>query len=342
MSGPIRIGITMGDPGGVGPEVVVKALSDYPASSPDIEPVIIGDFNVIEAAAASTKSDLNLSCINRVDETCDGIGVLNLTDLDPAGIAKCRVDLENGRASLAYIKEAVNMALAGKLDAIVTAPISKAAIKMAGCHHSGHTGLIAEMTNADKHVMMLAGSKLRVALITTHIPLKSVPAAVTIEAVIDTVEVTCTSLKRLFGIDSPKLAVAAINPHAGEDGTLGDEEIKVLQPALENLKAKGIDVSGPYPADSLYYFAAKGKYDAVISPYHDQGLVALKLLHFEDGVNITLGLPIIRTSPDHGTAFDIAWKNQACPMSMISAIKLAASLAKNKIAGNGGREEPCE
>jgi 4-hydroxythreonine-4-phosphate dehydrogenase len=228
-----------------------------------------------------------------------------------------------------YILRAVEAAEAGTVDAVVTAPINKRAMAMAGVDFPGHTELIAQRTGTPRVGMMLAGKTLRVVLVTIHVPIYKVPSLLTPRRIYDTILLTDRSLKERFGIPRPKLAVAALNPHAGEEGMFGDEEGQIITPALEMAGEYGIQVSGPHPPDTVFYQAAHGRFDAVICMYHDQGLIPFKLLHFEDGVNTTLGLPIIRTSVDHGTAYDIAGTGQADPGSLKAAIFMAAEQARN-------------
>jgi len=210
---------------------------------------------------------------------------------------------------------------------LATCPINKLAMRKAGFGFQGHTELLAQQTKTSKYVMMLAGSRLRVALVTIHLPLAEVSKNLTTEAVLETIRITHGALKNSFGIPRPKLSVAALNPHAGEGGLFGDEEARLISPALDKAALEGVHVSGPYPPDTIFYWALKGKWDAVISMYHDQGLIPFKMVHFQDGVNTTLGLPIVRTSVDHGTAYDIAGTGAADPGSLIAAIGMAAHQA---------------
>jgi 4-hydroxythreonine-4-phosphate dehydrogenase len=229
----------------------------------------------------------------------------------------------------AAIVEAVRHARTGDLDAIVTAPINKQALNQAGFAFPGHTEMLAHLTDTSDVVMMLAGSRLRVVLVTIHCALAEVPDRLTSDAIVKTAEVAHAGLQRYFTPHAkPRLAIAALNPHAGENALFGREEQAIIMPAIEQLRSRGLDVSGPHPPDTVFHAAVRGDYDAVVCMYHDQGLIPLKLLHFEDGVNISLGLPIIRTSVDHGTAYDIAGSGQANPASLVSAIKTAAAMAR--------------
>jgi len=308
------IGITMGDPNGVGPEVISKAIS-----STDLKGlcdfVIFGDREIMQKAGGSSDAKI-IKCSEFGQEV-----------LKPGAI-----DQHAGQASLEYITSAVKSALAGEIHAIVTAPISKESTHLAGSKYPGHTEMLKDLTGAEQTVMMFEGRKFKVMLVTIHEALSNVPELISREKVFSTIKITHESLVNLFKIPEPKIVVCGLNPHAGESGAFGNEEIKYIIPAVEKAKAQGINIEGPLPADTLFYYAYQGKWDAVIAMYHDQGLIPFKMISFDDGVNITLGLPIIRTSPDHGTAFDIAWKGIANPSSMTAAISVAIELAKNKLA----------
>ena len=286
-----RVAITVGDPAGIGPEIAVKA-----AESPEVlavcEPVLFGPASPDE--------------------------------LD--SFARGCVTAEAGQAAYLAIVSAVDATVAGEVDAIATAPINKEAFAAAGLPWKGHTDLLAHLTGARRAVMMFHSDTLRVVLATVHIPLAKVPRALTRELVEDVVRVTASELPR-FGLRAPRIAIAGLNPHAGENGLLGTEDERVLRPAVEALQESGLDVSGPYPADTLFVRAVRGEFDVVVACYHDQGLIPVKLAAFGKAVNVTLGLPIVRTSVDHGTAFDIAGKGIADAGSMIEAVKLAARLA---------------
>jgi 4-hydroxythreonine-4-phosphate dehydrogenase len=288
-----RIAITAGDPAGIGPEIAVRAAQD-PEVLSICDPIIYGP---------STPSEI-------------------------AAFPQGRISAEAGRASYDAVVRAVEDALAGRVDAIATAPINKAAFAAAGLPWKGHTDLLAHLTGAPRGVMMFHSDTLRVVLATVHIPLAAVPGAVTSELIEDVVSLTASELPR-FGIATPRLAVAGLNPHAGEEGLLGDEDERVLRPAIARCAARGIDVRGPFPADTVFVRAMRGEFDVVVACYHDQGLIPVKMAAFGRAVNVTLGLPIIRTSVDHGTAFDIAGKGMADASSMIEAVKLAARLARH-------------
>ena len=318
MSKRPRIGITMGDPNGIGPEVIVKAL--HSAEVGELcETVVFGDAEIIQAAADNAGLNINIKV-----ENCSAFGK---DDLNPGSI-----DKKAGQASLDYISTAVNSALTKNIDAVVTAPISKESTHLAGSAYPGHTEMLKDLTRADQAVMMFEGSRFKVMLVTIHTALANVPGLITKDRVLSTIQITHDSLINLFKIPEPKIVVCGLNPHAGESRAFGDEEINHIIPAIEEARETGINIEGPLPADTLFYYANQGRWDAVVAMYHDQGLIPFKMVSFDEGVNITLGLPIIRTSPDHGTAYDIAWKGKADPSSMIAAIKVAAQLAINKSA----------
>jgi len=323
------IGITMGDPVGVGPEIITKALSSEELF--DVcTPVIFGDRAILEREIKSLHSEAKIKEVESFDNIATSpatISVQTVSHLNPGNITYGHPTGETGEAMASYITHAAKRALEGKIDAIVTAPISKASLNDAGYDYPGHTEMLAHLTGTNDVVMMLAGKKLRVALVTIHCAYSEVPQRIRSEHIIRTILTTAESLKKYFSLPRPRIAVAALNPHAGENGLFGNEEKEIIEPAIHRAKSSGIDASGPYPADTLFYHAVQGKFDAVVCMYHDQGLIPLKLLHFEDGVNITLGLPIIRTSVDHGTAYDIAGKGIANPASLISAVQCASGMA---------------
>jgi 4-hydroxythreonine-4-phosphate dehydrogenase len=323
------IGITMGDPVGVGPEIILRALQDQ-AIYEICRPMVVGDRNVLEAAKTCTGSSLNINEIQDVNTgryTPGWMDLLCISDSAPNSVEWGKPTAETGRAMIAYINTVIDMAMAGSIAGMVTGPINKAAMKMAGSRYAGHTELLADRTKTDDYVMMLAGDRLRVVLATIHIPYLQVPNVLTSESILKTIKITNRALTERFGLEKPNLAVAGLNPHAGEGGLFGDEEERVILPAIQQARDQGIAVTGPFPPDTVFVHAANGRFDAVVCMYHDQGLIPLKLLHFKDGVNTTLGLPIIRTSVDHGTAYDIAGTGQADPGSMIAAIQMAVEQA---------------
>ncbi len=328
MAKPI-VAVTMGDPAGVGPEVVLKALS-HPAIKRACRILILGDWEVLRRTQKKLGSKVEWALHKpgspwpRANRTL----VRPLSSLSPAECRPGRPSRACGEAVYHYVTEAARLALAGSVDAIATAPLNKKVLQMAGHHYPGHTELLAEIAGARECRMMLIGSKLKVVLVTVHLPLMRVSRELTSGKIRATLELTDQALRRYFSRARPKLAVAALNPHAGEEGIFGHEERKIILPAVEQARKRGIRAFGPFAADSLFYQAARGDYDAVVCMYHDQGLIPLKLLHFIGGVALTLGLPFVRTSVDHGTAYDIAGKNKADETSMKEAILLAARLAR--------------
>ena len=322
--------ITMGDPTGIGPEIIIKALLSGELDALAHPLLIAGDAGVLRHAARIFGIDGKIAAAATADEVFLHLGsrslhVQNLSTLDVAGLRYGAPDRACGAAMLAYIEWACAACLAGRAVGMVTAPISRAA----GSNFPGHTELLAQRCNVSKEVMMLAGDRLKVALVTTHHAFAAVPALLTTAEILATIRVTDAALRRHFGLAAPRLAVLALNPHAGEGGQFGDEEITLIAPAIAAAQAEGIVASGPHSADTLFHFAVQGTYDAVICMYHDQGLIPLKLLHFDDGVNVTLGLPIVRTSVDHGTAYDLAGSGRASATSLLAAIRMAEQMAGN-------------
>jgi 4-hydroxythreonine-4-phosphate dehydrogenase len=326
------IAITMGDPTGVGPEIIARALADF-ENGEICRPLVLGDRGAMERAITVTGESLELRTVNTVPleaETGHGvIHIMPLSNLSPVEMEYGKPGTVAGEAMYSYVAEAARLCISGQTAAMVTGPISKEAMNRAGHHYPGHTELLAKLTGAKEFVMMLAGEKLKVTLVTIHEALKDVPELLTYEKVLSTIRITHHDVNRYFR-RNPRLAVLALNPHCGERGLFGDEEERIIGPAVSTAKGEGIDVTGPLSADTLFHFAAQGKYDAVVCMYHDQGLIPLKLLHFDDGVNVTLGLPIIRTSVDHGTAYDLAGTGRASFRSMTAAIRMAAEMARVK------------
>jgi 4-hydroxythreonine-4-phosphate dehydrogenase len=319
----------MGDPVGIGPEITLLALNN-PSIYEACKPLVLGDVRRLEAAKKCTGIFLDLASVEtpetgRFRHGC--VDVMNLSDLDPDKTSWGKPDTATGKAMMRYIITAVALAINGRISAIVTCPINKTAMHMAGFHYNGHTELLAEQTKSDQRAMMLAGEKLRVVLVTIHIPLRDVPAALSEGLILDTIRMTGDALQKRFHVKDPRIAVAGLNPHAGEGGIFGDEEENVIAPAVRRAETEGFNVTGPCPPDTLFYHAVNGGYDAVVCMYHDQGLIPFKMIHFTNGVNVTLGLPIIRTSVDHGTAYDIAGTGKADPGSLVAAIRMASSQA---------------
>ena len=336
------IGITMGDAAGVGPEIISKALS-FKEIYDCCKPVVIGDSRVMEQAVKIAKVNLKVNSLCDVKDALFKYGIIDVIDLNNIDLEKLvmgKINAMTGKASVEYIKKAVDLALNGVIDAIVTAPISKEAINKAGYHYSGHTEILADLTKTKDYAMMLVASSLKVTHVTTHMSLREACNKIKKERVYKVIKLTDKALKEM-GEKNPRIAVASLNPHRGEGGLFGDEEIKEIEPAIEAARKEGINVVGPLPADTVFVKAKGGAYDAVVAMYHDQGHIPIKMLGLEwnekrqewtrvSGVNITIGLPIIRTSVDHGTAFGKAGKGKANPQSIIEAIKLAAKMAVSR------------
>jgi len=332
------LGVTMGDPAGVGPEIIVRA-----AAEPEVQrasrPVVIGAASTLTEAAALVGSPLRLHGVTRVADCRWQPGtleVLDLANVDMATVPRGRVSAAAGRAAYAYIETAVDLAKAGAIHGIVTAPINKEALAAAGLTHSGHTEILASLSGTRDFAMLLMGDELRVIHVTTHVALRRVPELVTRERVLRTIELAQRTLETL-GIPRGRIAVAGLNPHAGEDGLFGDEEKTAIGPAVEAARGKGLNVTGPLPADTLFSRARGGEFDIVVAMYHDQGHIPVKTLGFNydeatkrwvglSGVNVTVGLPFLRVSVDHGTAFDRAWKGVANHESMVEAIEVAVRM----------------
>ncbi len=326
------IGITMGDAAGIGPEVVAKALTHKELY--DIcRPIVVGDAGVMKNAVSFVKSNMN---VRAVDDPAKGkyefgtIDVLDLHNIDISKLEIGKVQAQAGKASLEYIETGVKLTKENKLNALCTASINKEAIRKAGAQFPGHTELLANLTGTKEVTMLLVAGNVRVFHVTIHVPLSKVPSLITPESVLETVRLAHNSLKGL-GIADPKIAVAGLNPHASDGGLFGTEEREKIAPAVEAANKEGMKAFGPIPPDTVFLRANKGEFDGVVAMYHDQGHIPVKLLGFDTGVNVTIGLPIIRTSVDHGTAFDIAGKGIADERSMVEAIKLAAKMAQVKM-----------
>lgn len=323
------IAVSLGDPSGIGPEVTAKAWV-----ARDIRNLLpffaVGDARSIEAVWCGP-----LSLISDPSHAAhvfpDALPVLQVED---AGIiTPGKPNAEGARCALASLEMAVGLARAGNAGALVTGPISKALLYEIGFTHPGQTEFVAERCgiSSENAVMVLAGPSLKVVPITTHIPLRDVSGTLSVELILAKARATAKGLYRNFGISNPRLAIAGFNPHAGESGMIGREEVEIIAPAIAQLQAEGIDATGPMPADAMFHPRARATYDVALCIYHDQALIPLKTLHFDEGVNITLGLPIVRTSPDHGTAFNIAGKGLAEPGAMIAAIQMAAAAASLRL-----------
>lgn len=320
----------MGDPCGIGPEIITSALATSEVHA-QCCPVVIGDAAALKRAIRVCNAALTVQTVASPEEAGRvGKGVIPLLEesqLTEADLMYGCPTSAAGDAVYTYIRTATRLCLDGRLAAMVTAPISKEAMNRAGHHYPGHTELLAELCRTDRYVMMLAGDLLRVCLVTIHEALRDVPGLISVERVLTTIRVTEAGVRRLTGIARPRLAVLSLNPHCGEGGMFGDEERNFIVPAIEAARCAGIDARGPLSADTLFHFARQGHYDGVVAMYHDQGLIPLKLLHFDDGVNITLGLPIIRTSVDHGTAYDLAGSGRASAGSLLAAMGMAVKMA---------------
>lgn len=322
------VAITLGDPAGTGPEIITKALA-----LPDLyalcRPVVVGDAATLARAVTFTGAKVT---IRQVAEIADASGepgvvdVLDLRNVDLRQVALGQVNPLAGRAAYEYVKTATELALAGQVGAIVTSAINKESLNQAGYHYDGHTGLLAELCHAPDATMMLAAEGLRVSHVSTHVPLRTAIERVRPERILKVIRLTHEAVQHL-GIPRPKIAIAGLNPHAGEHGLFGDDEDRYIAPAIASAVELGIVASGPYPGDTVFFRAMQGEFDAAVAMYHDQGHVAVKMLGIWRGVNVTLGLPIVRTSVEHGTNFDMAGTGRSDPRSLVEATKLAAALA---------------
>ncbi|MFN8492018.1 MAG: 4-hydroxythreonine-4-phosphate dehydrogenase PdxA [Caldilineaceae bacterium] len=323
------LAITLGDPAGVGPEIVLKALAQAEVYE-QCRPLVIGDRRILERALPWVGNPA--LTFDVVQSPAAGqyapniITLLDLNNADPAEIPSGKVSAAAGRAAVEYVFRACDLTMKGETDAVVTAPLNKEAMNLAGFHFAGHTELLAERTGAKKVSMLLTGPKLRVVHVSTHVSLQEAIRRVTkqrVEEVIDLAQHSCQAL----GIAQPRIAVAGLNPHASEGGLFGDEEAREVIPAVQSARARGLNVSDPLPGDTVFLRATKGEFDIVVAMYHDQGHIPMKLLAFDSGVNVSMGLPIIRTSVDHGTAFDIAGTGKAREESMLAALDVAVKMA---------------
>jgi 4-hydroxythreonine-4-phosphate dehydrogenase len=328
------IAITLGDPGGIGPEVALKALyqNRWPAT---LRFVLIGNRKILRRQAAQLRLPLPPAW-----QLADGKNhAAHIVNWEPEqDLTQQPMSLTwqpgitgkaQGQAAVRWIKAAVSGCMAGSFDALITGPICKQSLRLAGLPFPGHTEFLAALTKTRSFAMMLLGGPLRVVLVTRHLPLAKVASGISRTAIQEAVQLAAQALSWL-GVKQKKVGVCALNPHAGDEGMLGREEITIIRPALRALRRQGLTLEGPVPGDVIFHQALQGRYGAVVAMYHDQGLGPLKMIAFEEGVNLTLGLPIVRTSPDHGTAFDIAGKGVAHAGSMVAAIRLAARLARRK------------
>ena len=323
-----RLAITMGDACGVGAEVAVKALCEEEVYE-FCSPVIVGEPEILTDCLRFVDNAVRIDRIDDIEAARPRHGVIEVLspiEVDLSAIERGTVCTEAGRAAVEWIKTAVELALANKIDGIVTAPLNKEAMNLAGFNYAGHTELLGDLTSTQNYRMMLVSERLKVIHATTHIALHDVPGRLTEERVYDTIALAQKALVDL-GYDRPRIGVAGLNPHAGEHGLFGEEDAIALEPAVQRAQAQDWEVTGPLPGDTLFYRAFNDEFDGVIAMYHDQGHIPIKLVAFADAVNVTLGLPIIRASVDHGTAFDIAGKGIADHVNMISALRFAARLA---------------
>ncbi|MBR9903272.1 MAG: 4-hydroxythreonine-4-phosphate dehydrogenase PdxA [Gammaproteobacteria bacterium] len=318
--------ITMGDPAGIGPEIICRALSAMSAAE-RASAMVVGDPAIYRRAAASIGAELAFVPLDQVESghDCVAVGVVEV----PKGVEIPDGQISAGAGDMAFrcVQKAVDLVQAGRAQVIVTAPLNKAALHEAGHHYDGHTGMLASLTGAPSSFMLLASETLSTLHVSTHVSLRDAIDRVTPERIIATVEAGHAHLVAL-GMQAPRIAVAGLNPHCGEGGIFGDEDSRCIAPAVERLREQGFDVSGPISADTVFYRASKGEFDLVIAQYHDQGHIPVKLIAFDTTVNVSLGLPLQRTSVDHGTAFDIAWQGKADATNMGSAIAYARRLAR--------------
>jgi len=326
------LALSAGDPAGIGPEIIAKAWSVLRAEGPSF--MVVGDAQLLASAGGGVKVRAVTGPVEAIKVFGEALPVLDIPLQSP--VVAGQPSSAHAAQVIRWIETGAGLALSGAVAGLVTAPIAKAPLYDAGFAFPGHTEFLAELTHVGERqgprgpIMMLAARDLRATLVTIHTPLSAVPAALSIEAIVNAGLVTVEALRKDFGIAVPRLAVAALNPHAGEAGALGGEETAIIEPAVRILRDMGVEVKGPAPADSLFHAEARATYDAVLCMYHDQALIPVKMLDFWAGVNVTLGLPIVRTSPDHGTGFDIAGRGLARADSLIAAIRLAAEIADRR------------
>ena len=321
----------MGDPSGAGPEIVVKALA-VPEVRALCRPIVVGDGATIGQAARLVGSDVAVRSVERVAEATHDSGTIEVVDLHNVDLSQLRfgeVQASSGQAAYESILKAVELARKGETAAVVTSAIHKESLNLAGHHFAGHTEILAHLCGIKSVTMLLVAGEFRVSHVSTHVSLRQAIDRVKKERIIDVVRLTRDAVRRM-GVPEPRIGVAGLNPHSGESGLFGDEDDAKIRPAVEAIRREGMEVAGPIPPDTVFYRMAQGEYDAVVAMYHDQGHIPTKVLAFDEGVNVTLGLPIIRTSVDHGTVFGKAGKGTARPDSMIAALKLAAQMARIK------------
>jgi 4-hydroxythreonine-4-phosphate dehydrogenase len=320
------LGLTMGDPAGIGPEICLRTLRQ-PSVLKVCTPVLFGDAGVLKRL----QKNLDYAVISSVEfakrEKVDKPLVIDCRAIDPKNVQPGKISAECGKAGFTYIEKAIHMALAKKIDGVVTAPIHKEALHLAGVKFPGHTEIFTALTKAKRSCMMLYSDKITVSLVTTHIGFSQVPNRISARRIIDVIELTAQAMRRILR-RAPKLAICGLNPHAGESGLFGNrEEEQFIEPAVGHARKNRISVEGPLAPDTAFTNDRRKTFDAIVCLYHDQGHIPFKMLAFDTGVNVTLGLPIVRTSVDHGTAFDIAWRGKANPQSLFSAVEVATNLA---------------
>ena len=325
----LPIAITMGDPCGIGPEIIAKLYADAASLPPTL---VLGDGGLIKRAIQLLALPLKVRVINSPEEfefTSDTINVISLSHL-PEDLPFGQLDARAGKAAYDYIRAGIDLALQKSIRAIVTAPINKEALRLADIHYPGHTEILADFSGTKDFAMMLMNNDLRVILVTIHVSLREAIEQLTVESELTTIRLAHRAMMQL-GIARPRIAVAGLNPHAGEHGLFGTEDDAIIRPAIQQAQAEGIEASGPWPGDTVFMHARQGRFDIVVAQYHDQGLIPVKYLGVDEGVNITVGLPFVRTSVDHGTAFDIAGTGQASHASLRVAVEQADLLARSHL-----------
>lgn len=323
----LPIAITMGDPCGIGPEIIAKLFADAASLPPRI---VLGDEGIIKRAVQLLALPIRTRAIDSPEDfqsTPNTIQVISLSHL-PEDLPFGQLDARAGQAAFDYIRAGIDLALQNRIRAIVTAPINKEALRLANIHYPGHTEILADFSETKDFAMMLMNNDLRVILVTIHVSLREALEQLTMESELTTIRLAHRAMTQL-GIAKPRIAVAGLNPHAGEHGLFGSEDDTIIRPAIQQAQAQGIDASGPWPGDTVFMHARKGQFDIVVAQYHDQGLIPVKYLGVDEGVNITVGLPFVRTSVDHGTAFDIAGTGKASHASLRVAVEQAALLARS-------------
>lgn len=323
----LPIAITMGDPCGIGPEIVAKLYADAAAFPPTL---VLGDAGLIQRAIRLLNLPLTVQVIDSPEDFTQAPGTVPVIAVSclPEDIPFGQLDARAGKAAYDYIRAGIDLALQKRIRAVVTAPINKEALRLADIHYPGHTEILADFSGTKDFAMMLMNNDLRIILVTIHVSLRDAIEQVTVESELRTIRLAHHAMTQL-GISKPRIAVAGLNPHAGEHGLFGAEDNEIIQPAIQLAQSQGMDVSGPWPGDTVFMQARKGQFDIVVAQYHDQGLIPIKYLGVDEGVNVTVGLPFVRTSVDHGTAFDIAGTGKASHSSLRVAVEQAALLARS-------------